>query len=245
TRTDGNKFVLDPETLGILDRIKKTSARTLNDVSAMRRGVLFDLDLLHNNKNSVNDFRYFEGDVYRYRINLNIERWIEFGENLRERPKETIWFEGRHILLRRLVNRQQRLMACITDQTFINNKNLYSIIPQKIDGNILLAILNSKLLSFLYIKQVTQAVKDDFPQVTIKDILSLPFPHEDLLVKHHDKMVLLVERMLSLHKSLAAAKNPSEQDRLRREIESTDAEIDGLVYELYGLTEEEIKVVER
>ncbi len=59
-------------------------------------------------------------------------------------------------------------------------------------------------------------------------------------------MVSLVasRRMLALHKSLAAARNPSEQDRLRREIESTDGEIDGLVYELYGLTKEEVRLVE-
>ena len=50
--------------------------------------------------------------------------------------------------------------------------------------------------------------------------------------------------MLAQHKSLSAARNPSKQDRLRREVESTDGEIDGLVYELYGLTEEEIRIVE-
>ena len=60
----------------------------------------------------------------------------------------------------------------------------------------------------------------------------------------HDKMVSLVERMLALHKSLSAARNPSEQDRLAREVQSTDGEIDRLVYELYGLSEEEIRIVE-
>jgi len=63
-------------------------------------------------------------------------------------------------------------------------------------------------------------------------------------VARHDKMVSLVERMLSLHKSLASAHTPSEKDRLMREVESTDRMIDGLVYELYGLSEEEIKIVE-
>ena len=51
-------------------------------------------------------------------------------------------------------------------------------------------------------------------------------------------------RMLALHKSLASAQNPQEADRLTREIESVDKSIDGLVYELYGLSEEEIKIVE-
>jgi len=39
-----------------------------------------------------------------------------------------------------------------------------------------LGLLNSKLVSRLYLDQVTQATKDDFPQVTVKDILELPVP---------------------------------------------------------------------
>jgi hypothetical protein len=54
----------------------------------------------------------------------------------------------------------------------------------------------------------------------------------------------LVERMLALHKKLAAATIPADKDLYQRQIEATDRRIDGLVYELYGLTEEEIGVVE-
>ena len=54
----------------------------------------------------------------------------------------------------------------------------------------------------------------------------------------------MVERMLALHKQLAAAKTPNEKTHLQRQIDSTDREIDRLVYELYGLTEEEIRIVE-
>ena len=46
------------------------------------------------------------------------------------------------------------------------------------------------------------------------------------------------------NKATAAARTPQEQEMLRREIESTDKAIDSLVYELYGLTEEETKIVE-
>lgn len=60
----------------------------------------------------------------------------------------------------------------------------------------------------------------------------------------HDKMVSLVEQMLDLHKQLATAKTPDGQTRLRRQIDATDRLIDRLVYELYGLTEEDIKIVE-
>jgi cell division protein FtsL len=57
-------------------------------------------------------------------------------------------------------------------------------------------------------------------------------------------MVQLVETMLSLHKHKAAAKTQGEIDTFQRQIDATDREIDTLVYELYGLTEEEIAIVE-
>ena len=55
-------------------------------------------------------------------------------------------------------------------------------------------------------------------------------------------MAALVARMLDLQTQLAGAALP--QERLRRQIEATDREIDALVYDLYGLTEAEIKLVE-
>ena len=43
---------------------------------------------------------------------------------------------------------------------------------------------------------------------------------------------------------LVSAHDPQEADRLRRKVEALDKSIDGLVYELYGLSEDEIKIVE-
>jgi hypothetical protein len=57
-------------------------------------------------------------------------------------------------------------------------------------------------------------------------------------------MVALVDQMLSLHKSLSAAKSPPDKEALQRRIDATDRQIDRLVYELYGLTDDEIKIVE-
>jgi hypothetical protein len=60
----------------------------------------------------------------------------------------------------------------------------------------------------------------------------------------HDWIVTLVEKMLDLTKRLAAAKAPHEKEVLAGMIDATDRQIDRLVYELYGLTEDEIAVVE-
>ena len=54
----------------------------------------------------------------------------------------------------------------------------------------------------------------------------------------------VVEQMMALHKQLAAAKTPQEQTALSRQITATDTQIDRLVYDLYGLKEEEIRIVE-
>jgi len=57
-------------------------------------------------------------------------------------------------------------------------------------------------------------------------------------------MVDLVERMLSLHRQLTLAEGEQEKTALQRQIDETDRQIDQLVYELYGLTNEEIAIVE-
>ncbi len=57
-------------------------------------------------------------------------------------------------------------------------------------------------------------------------------------------MVDVVERVLDLHKQLPKAKTPHEQESLKRTIAATDNQIDALVYELYGMTDQEIAVVE-
>ncbi len=63
-------------------------------------------------------------------------------------------------------------------------------------------------------------------------------------VARHDRMVSLVTQMLDLHARLAAESVPQEKTALQRRIDQTDRQIDALVYELYGLTDAEIKVVE-
>jgi len=112
----------------------------------------------------------------------------------------------------------------------------------------LIGILNSQLFNYLYQISAQEAGRT-FAQIKIFRIRSMPFRAIDFSdptdVAMHDKMVKLVERMLDLHKQLAAAKIPDEKTRIQRQIDATDKQIDQLVYTLYGLTEEEIAIVEK
>jgi len=51
--------------------------------------------------------------------------------------------------------------------------------------------------------------------------------------------------MLELHKQLTSAKTDHDKTIIHRQIDATNRQIDRLVYELYGLTDEEIKIVEK
>jgi hypothetical protein len=50
--------------------------------------------------------------------------------------------------------------------------------------------------------------------------------------------------MIELNKQLAAAKIAHDKTVIDRQITATDHQIDQLVYELYGLTDEEVKIIE-
>ncbi len=111
----------------------------------------------------------------------------------------------------------------------------------------LLGLLNSKLLDY-FLKKISSPFQGGYFAFSKQYIEQLPICTIDFSnpaeKAQHDKMVSLVEQMLASHKSLAQAQSPQEKERLERQIEVTDKAIDSLVYELYGLSEEEIKIVE-
>jgi len=109
----------------------------------------------------------------------------------------------------------------------------------------IMGLLNSKLLD-LYFKKQSVPFRGDYYSANRQYIINLPIRlinFNNISEKAiYSKLVSFVERMLSLYKQ--NPRTPQEQEMVKREIESTDRAIDKLVYELYGLTEEEIKIVE-
>jgi hypothetical protein len=57
-------------------------------------------------------------------------------------------------------------------------------------------------------------------------------------------MVGLVETMLKLHKDLPKANTPREQESIQRQTAATDKQIDALAFDVYGLTKDEVRIVE-
>ena len=111
----------------------------------------------------------------------------------------------------------------------------------------LLGLLNSRLLLFVFEKSV-QIRSTDPPVFSWDDIRMLPIYTPDFDNPDdkdgHDRMVALSTEMRDLYRHLDSAKSEREKRLIMQEIESTDKQIDSLVYGLYGLTADEIAVVE-
>ncbi len=115
---------------------------------------------------------------------------------------------------------------------FYTDNTLFTILPneRKTELKYLLALLNSRLLNFLY-HSISQEQGKSQAQVKIKNVRELP-----VVIPEHEKqepVIDLVERILR-----AKAADPG------ADTGEWEAEIDRLVYALYGLTAGEIAAVE-
>jgi hypothetical protein len=111
----------------------------------------------------------------------------------------------------------------------------------------ILGLLNSRLL-FWRLRQISNVFRGGWITCTKQYFGELPIRSIDFSKSadraRHDKMVLLVEQMLSAKRQLAGARSDKDQDFYENKCAALDRQIDALVYELYGLTAEEIKIVE-
>jgi len=220
----------------------------LSDVMDIQRGVT----PFHTTpeKPNINPYLAFRGTVRRYIIKKGERVFIRYDETLAE-FKPYKYFNGPRLLLREMISRQFQLQAVYTNEDFITNKSMQSLLLKNPSYSIFypLGIINSKLLSWYFLAIHSVGRRDDFPKIVLKQARELPFRtinFIDTIEKAcHEQMVGLVKRMLDLNKQLAEIKEPQTKTVLRRQIETTDRQIDQLVYELYGLTEDEIKIVEK
>ncbi|MGO9641880.1 MAG: Eco57I restriction-modification methylase domain-containing protein [Candidatus Acidiferrales bacterium] len=107
----------------------------------------------------------------------------------------------------------------------------------------LLGLLNSKLL-FSCLKSKSNVFRGGWITCTKQYVGPLPIRLADK--GPHDRIVGFVDQMLELNKKKHSGKlAPSELERLERAIAATDAEIDNLVFDLYGITAEERRIIEK
>jgi len=157
------------------------------------------------------------------------------------------YYSQPRMFIRRIVNRQNRLMAFHYEKPLITKKdyNPFIFLDKSYDPLYLLGLMNSKLFSFMYIHSSALALKDDFRQTTLAEIRKLPVrkaskTEQSVIADKVNKIIPLKNRLGEI-----GDKKTDERAVVEAEIDRVDNEIDDAVYALYELSKEEIGIVER
>ncbi len=261
-----NFFIMNKEHFDLIVKIKNSNTN-LSEICSVYNGAnTGNMAKILLSKEKV-DYRYvkiLEGkNISRYAIYWN-GLYICYDPSLRDKIditsldtrqkkidfalRDPAIFHADKIILRQTAD---RLIGTFDDEHHITRHSTHLILMKKdisqINLKYILGLFNSRLLTYYYQKIIPEVGKA-FAEVKTVNVGQLPIRTIDFSdpedVARHDKMVGLVENMLDLNKRHADAKTGHEKTLLSRQIEATDRQIDALVYELYGLSEEEIAIVE-
>ena len=198
-------------------------------------------------KISSDDYPYLEGrDVSRYNLSWSGE-YLRYGVHLAE-PRKSVPFKGTRILVRQIPSKPPYCInAVLTDREVLHDINSMVIFNNQkdYDMNLILGIINSKLISYWFFNKFGKLQRKLFPQFKVKELKQFPIAEE--IDRHIKNLIIrLVDKILSLNKRRNELKDKKtdERARIEEEIKKTDKEIDELVYKLYDITEEEKKIIE-
>lgn len=248
-----------------------------------------------------NTYQYLDGkDVGRYFTNWS-GLYLRYGKHLAA-PRTFNLFNGKKIIVREITGVYPKcIIATYNEDIYLYNRSNIAIVEKEglnISLKYIIAVLNSKLLSYYFVKNTAKSVRKLFPKIILNDLRKFPikkikpefqepfiekadlilalnkelqeqsqkfqrtilrkFNLEDLPKKLQDWYLLtyadfikeLAKKKVKLTLSEEAewedyfeTESKKAQD-LKAQIDKTDKEIDQMVYELYGLSEEEISIVE-
>ncbi len=159
--------------------------------------------------------------------------------------KRTDIFEAKEkIMLRRVGD---RIIATYDNKRYYALNTIVVITPKEDLGmslKALLGILNSKLVNFYYVFYL-KSTKKVFSEIQARQFAQIPVPSKKKIEEFNTTQIDgLVDQMMVLEKTRSSASAESETIALQRQIDATDGQIDELVYKLYGLTDEDVRIVE-
>jgi type I restriction-modification system DNA methylase subunit len=187
-------------------------------------------------------------DVKRYETNYKgkyvwyVPRRMR-GHRKTARPGEPRRFEQPKVL----VKDTSSDFACTYEADGFYAKDVLIVIPKEgitpnYDLQFVAAVINSKALRFYY-RTTFQTI-----HVQNEELASLPLPRiqftDKTNIAQHERVVSLVGQMLAAKKQLSGAQSDKGKDFYENTCAALDRQIDALVYQLYGLTSGEIKIVE-
>lgn len=226
-----NIFYQDESSMEIIEQICMGSIK-LSDISEISQGLIaYDKyrghspetiknRIWHSNRKIDDTYRReLQGkDVKRYKLEWNGKNWLSYGEWLAA-PRKEEFFKSERILIREITN--PTIMACYTKEEYYNSPSIINIINFKnVSPFYILAIINSKLISYYHNKTSPKANKGAFPKILVNDVRRLP------IKVCKDKSI--EEKVITLSKKIIEENNVDKLDNLI-------LDMDKLIYKIYGI----------
>ena len=184
-------------------------------------------------------------NINRYRLNWD-KYYLAYDVNKIHSCKRIDIFEAKEKIFFRRVG--DRIIATLDEEQYYALNTLVVITPKQTDSvdlKFVLGLLNSRLLNYYYVNYLKSS-KKVFSEIQARQIAELPIKNIDFSSENkkeiYDAIRNKVDILLRLNRE--APEISFDQERLQRTIAATDSAINRLVYDMYSLTEEEIKLIE-
>lgn len=238
----GLAFMLTQNIIQLLNNIKFNKKRIIDYFPEISQGLIaYDkyqgqTDEIIKNR-AYHFYKYRDGlkewlwgeDVTRYSVVWNQKEYIDYCNGIAN-PRNPKFFNGKRLLVREITN--PSIYAAITEKEQYNDPAIIIVKDSEYYSiDCLLGIINSKLATFYHFNHSPKATKGAFPKILVSDIKEFPLPNID------NKNRLILEALVSTI-NIAKITNPSTNTS------KEEQEIDRLVYKLYGLTYDEVLIVD-
>ena len=168
-------------------------------------------------------------DVTRYNLTWNGKEYIDYCNGIAN-PRNPSFFVGKRMLVREITN--PSIFAALIEIEAYNDPSII-IVKESRDYpiEILVGIMNSKLATFFHFNHSPKATKGAFPKILVQDIKEYPLPKVNL--DERKILMRLVDDVTTIKKGKSIA-----------DTSALENQIDFLVYHLYGLTYDEVLIVD-
>lgn len=217
-------FYIDNSTANIISKIQKTSLKTLSDYINFSRGIEYGynseyvFDSVGRNRKPLIAGRCFSRFIIQFE-----GKYVEVDYNDSSNFKTKDIYETPKIFVRRI---GKEIVAYLDEEKYYNVCDVYNLLPKdsRVDLYEILGLLNSKPVNY-YFRNFFKNAKELFPKIPIKYLKEIP-------IKVTTGKVGEIAKKIQREKAIAKDTTTLEQ------------EIDNLVYKLYDLTYDEVKVID-
>lgn len=172
-------------------------------------------------------------NIYKYTVSGYGGEYLKYSKELGA-PRQKRFFTDEKVIVRQILSANPlEMIAAYSDEDHYFTQIGFSIIPKDktlLPVKYLLCLLNSKVINFFHSSKYLDQEKVTFPKILIENSKQFPIK----IAEDQKPFIDLVDKILELKKA-----NPT------ADTTALESQINQMVYALYNLTEDEIKIIEK